>query len=79
MNNKIKVVPAKPSSKSVFIKKSVFTTSGNGFTFDFPDPVSDVTEDIKNVDLQEDKSKSNFHFAPSGNTFKFNFTTEENT
>lgn len=79
-SNKIKVLPAKPSNKSVFIKKSLFTTSGNGFKFDFPDPVSDVTEEIKNVELEEDKSKNSFHFVPSGNTFKFNFTnTEENT
>lgn len=71
---KIKLQEAKPSSKSVFFKKHMFSNDKEAFKFDFkePDKVDDISEDMNNVNLEQ--KQTDFRFKPSDNSFRFNFT-----
>ncbi|CAH0546195.1 unnamed protein product [Brassicogethes aeneus] len=82
-NINMKVVPGVPSKKSVFLKKSAFSSAGNEFRFDFKEPnESDLVNDLENVKIDNDtKTNDNTrinqkHFVPSGNNFRFNFSVE---
>lgn len=84
-NTKIKISESIPSKKSKFLKKSLFSSSGENFKFNFNLENSEITEEeivenISNVNIT-DESKTvsdnvNFQFVPSTNKFKFNFNVE---
>lgn len=72
---KIKLQEAKPSSKSIFFKKHIFNNENKeAFKFDFkePDNVDDISEDMNNVNIEQEKT--DFKFKPSDNSFRFNFS-----
>ncbi|KAF2902003.1 hypothetical protein ILUMI_04184 [Ignelater luminosus] len=72
----VKLSPAKPSAKSVFVKKSAVASNSNDFKFNFE--VSNK-EDLMETDLPENKlnetqiNNKNFNFLPSDNSFRFSF------
>lgn len=72
----MKLTTAKPSSKSVFVKKAPFLKSDNNFKFNFKiSPEDQTANDISKLNLEnkEVESVKQFHFQPSDNTFRFNF------
>lgn len=81
----MKVVSAKPSQKSVFIKKAIITSSQNSFRFNFPSSenqdvsspnteTNGYSEKVKHEDIDNSKNPV---FVRSNNSFKFNFSTDE--
>ncbi|GJQ84228.1 hypothetical protein Trydic_g2896 [Trypoxylus dichotomus] len=80
--SRIKISQGNPSKKSVFLKKAAFGASDNSFRFNFPTPNDDgITNKMTNVRIEdeakESDQKANFHFVPSGNRFRFNFSADE--
>lgn len=68
--------PSKPSSKSVFLKKHVFTKqSDEAFKFNFKEPetVNDINEDIMDISIDDTRTTTVYRFKPSDNSFRFNF------
>ncbi|KAG5898025.1 hypothetical protein JTB14_001738 [Gonioctena quinquepunctata] len=79
----MKVKPATPSSKSVFVKKSAFTSStANTFKFNFESPdgdSSETTNENKDSMIIENyvEKRNELSFVPSDNSFRFGFTGED--
>lgn len=74
------VSPAKPNQKSVFIKKAIITPSQNNFKFDFQnaeDEPNSTNEEMVPSSVSEMDNK-NTAFVRSDNTFRFNFTNDDN-
>lgn len=78
VNANIKVHPSKPSSKSQFFKKHIFSKeNGDSFKFNFAQTESNssviVNEHEIHRNMNDLKIDSNFRFKPSDNGFRFNF------
>lgn len=73
------MAPGTPSKKSVFIKKSIFTSTGNTFKFNFEMNDDPLTTDFERCKPKEEDSKQPFHFNPCGNNFRFNFECSPTT
>lgn len=77
----MKVKPAKPDKKSVFVKKSLSLSHGkHNFTFNFPTPTEENDDCENRTNATEGKreehnaTKENlYHYVPSDNTFRFKF------
>lgn len=81
----MKVKSAKPSNKSVFLKKSSFTLpSEQNFKFNFSLADEDLNTNLSQINIQDTskdsesatKSNNKCHFVKSDNSFRFNFTVE---
>lgn len=68
-----------PSKKSVFIKKCADSElKGNEFRFNFEDQGSEaVREEMSHFRGEEANSKSDFHYTPSDNSFRFGFSASD--
>lgn len=80
VNHQLKMSTAKPSAKSVFIKKAPFLVSDNNFKFNFKledEATNEINKlNLENVDsaTKDNKTTEIFHFQPSNNSFRFNFS-----
>ncbi|XP_056630572.1 UPF0488 protein CG14286 [Diorhabda sublineata] len=80
----MKLKPATANKKTVFLKKSVFTSNlDNSFKFNFNIDDSN-SEEIEKVNANGEEQKhisndntKNFHFVPSNNSFRFGFNVED--
>lgn len=80
----IKVKPAKPDKKSVFVKKSVSLSHGaHNFKFNFstlPENVEKMSNADEIASKQDDinnRKEDTCYYLPSDNSFRFNFEVDE--
>ncbi|XP_072401230.1 UPF0488 protein CG14286 [Diabrotica undecimpunctata] len=72
----MKLKPATTNKKTVFLKKSLFSSNvENSFKFNFSINENNTEETVTVSDNQEQNSVNSepFHFTPSNNGFRFNF------
>lgn len=81
----MKLKPATTNKKTMFLKKSVFTSnSDNSFKFNFNVDDSQVSEEIEKLSTNDEEQEhnsadniNNVHFVPSNNSFRFGFNVED--
>ncbi|KAJ8955305.1 hypothetical protein NQ314_006892 [Rhamnusium bicolor] len=84
----MKVKPATPSKKSIFVKKSNCASSGNTVKFNFDSSKEDdISNNISHVkkECEDSYNKSDtcstknndYHYVPSNNSFRFRFNASE--
>lgn len=78
VNHQLKLTTAKPSAKSVFVKKAAILQSDKNFKFNFEvKPEDQTANEISKLSLgtlPNIETTKEFHFLPSSNAFRFNFS-----